>query len=125
MTPGAVAFGRGGGWGGGGHFVGSGLAARGFAINRGSLGHPFRRAFAFRRVAFRKAFAFGGGGPYYGYGYVPTDAFGDIDTASYPETVGFVMPEPLHASVCRRSEETVTVPSEDGGTRQIKVIRCP
>jgi hypothetical protein len=59
--------------------------------------------------------------PDYGYGDVPIDAFGDIDTV----TPDGLVPEPKRASGCNRSEETVTVPSEDGGTRQIKMIRCP
>jgi hypothetical protein len=58
--------------------------------------------------------------PDYGYGGVPIDAFGDIDVT--PETLG-VVPEPKRVSGC--SVETVTVPSEEGGTRQIKIIRCP
>jgi hypothetical protein len=67
--------------------------------------------------------SYGWAWPDYGYGDVPTDAFGDVDTVT-PETLGSV-PEPKRASGCNRSVETVTVPSEDGGTRQIKMIRCP
>ena len=59
--------------------------------------------------------------PDYGYGDVPIDAFGDVDSGT-PESHGFA-PEPKRASGC--SVETVTVPSEDGGSRQIKMIRCP
>jgi hypothetical protein len=112
MTTSAMAFGRGGGWGGGGHFVHGGFPGRGFAIARGRFVHPFRRNF--------------GSWPYYGYDYVPTDAFGDINTMTYatPETAGFV-PGPPPAPACQRSEEMVTVPSEKGGTRQIKIVRCP
>jgi hypothetical protein len=62
----------------------------------------------------------GCGGCDYNY---PIDAFGDIDNAT-PETGGFVSAPPP-ASICHRSEETVTVPSETGGTRQIKIVRCP
>jgi hypothetical protein len=85
------------------------------------LARPFRKPFR-RGFDFRKAFATGGLWPYYGYDYVPTDAFGDINATTYatPEAIG-VPPAP----VCHRSEETVTVPSEGGGTRQIKIIRCP
>lgn len=59
--------------------------------------------------------------PDYGYGDVPIDTSGDIEPVT-PETF---VPEPKRAVGCNRSEETVTVPSEDGGTRQIKMIRCP
>jgi hypothetical protein len=50
---------------------------------------------------------------YYGpdyYDYVPPDSYGVMDNTT---------------PVCHRSEEIVRVPSERGGTRQIKVIRCP
>jgi hypothetical protein len=120
----AMAFGH-GTWGGGAHFARGGFAGHRFAVSHSGFAHPFRRGFVFRRgFAFRKAFAIGGFWPY--YGYVPTDAFGDIDAMTYtvPETVGF-LPEPPPAPVCHRSEEIVTVPSENGGTRQIKIIRCP
>lgn len=42
----------------------------------------------------------------------------------YPGIVSFV-PQPPPAPACNRSEKIVTVPSEGGGTRQIKIIRCP
>ena len=121
MTTSAMAFGHGGGWGGGGHggghFVRGGFPGRGFAIARGRFVHAFRRNFAFRRT-----FASGGLWPYYGYDYVPTNASGDVDATTYatPGPTG-VLPAPA----CQRSEEMVTVPSEKGGTRQIKIIRCP
>ena len=115
MTTGAMAFGHGGGF------------ARGLAIGHGGFGHALGRGFAFRRAfALRRAFAFGGlglrlygwGWPYYGYGdysYGPTDAFGDSDIVTYAAP---------RASSCHHSDETITVPSEDGGTRQIRMIRC-
>jgi hypothetical protein len=116
MTTQAMAFSH-GTWGGGARFVRGGFAGHSFAINHGGFGRRFRRGFAFR-----KAFIPGGLWSYYGYDYVPTDAFGDINATTYatPETIGL-----LPAPVCRRSEEIVTVPSEGGGTRQIKIIRCP
>jgi hypothetical protein len=122
MTPHAMAFSH-GTWGGGAHFFRGGFPRHSFAISHGGFGHPFRRGLAFRRgFAFRKGFIPGGLWSYYGYDYVPTDALGDIDATTYatPEAIG-VLPAP----VCHRSEEMVTVPSEGGGTRQIKIIRCP
>jgi hypothetical protein len=111
-----MAFGR--GMSGGAHFVGGGLSGRRtFAISHNFV-RPFRRNFAFRNGT-------GGFWPYYDYyDYVPTDLYGDMDTATYPQATGFV-PEPMPAPVCHRSEEIVKVPSESGGTRQIKIIRCP
>jgi hypothetical protein len=105
------------------HFVGGGFGGHGFAI-RHSFVRPFRRNFAFRKgFAFRRNFATGGWWPYY-YDYTPTDAYGDMYTTNYPETGGFV-PEPMPTPVCHRSEEIVRVPAEGGGTRQIKIVRCP
>ena len=48
----------------------------------------------------------------------PTDAVGDYPPPS-------VVPPPSPPSVCHRNEETFTVPSEGGGTREIKIINCP
>jgi hypothetical protein len=127
-----MAFGR--GMSGGAHFVGGDFAGHRLAISHGFVrpgfaGHrlaishgfvrPFRRNFAFRR----RNFATGGWWPY-DYDYGPTDGYNDMDTTTYPTTVG-VVPEPEPAPVCHRSEEIVKVPAEGGGTRQIKIIRCP
>jgi hypothetical protein len=49
----------------------------------------------------------------------PPDASGDYQ----PPSANVVLP-PSSPSVCHRSEETFTVPSEGGGTRQIKIIKC-
>jgi hypothetical protein len=104
-----MAFGR--GMSGGAHFVGGG-----FASHRLATRHVFVRPF-------RRNFATGGFWPYY-YDYFPTDAYGNMDAATYPETPGFA-PEPIPAPICHRSEEIVRVPSEGGGTREIKITRCP
>jgi hypothetical protein len=67
-----------------------------------------------------------GAGPHYGYGgyggYVAMPA-------ETPETaVTYVMPivvaEPPPALTCHRTEQVVTVPAEEGGTRDIKITRC-
>ena len=59
---------------------------------------------------------------------------GYVDVAPYPTDVpsslGYFPPMAYfltglpHGLNCRRSQETVTVPSEQGGTRQILVRRC-
>jgi hypothetical protein len=99
----------------GAHFGGGSFLGHRFA---NGFVRPFRRNFAFRRT-----FTTGGLWPYY-YDYGSTDTYGDMDTTTYPMTVG-VVPEPNPTPVCRRSEEIVRVPSERGGSRQIKIIRCP
>ena len=54
----------------------------------------------------------------YEYDNGPSDGFGDI-TSDMPPLVEATPPrKPI---ICK---ETVTVPSEDGGTRQIRMIRC-
>jgi len=45
------------------------------------------------------------------------------DASSYPPAS--VVPPPSSPSSCHRNEETFTVPSEGGGTREIKIINCP
>ena len=91
--------------------------------NHSGLGHQFvHRTFVHRfhnRFRFHKTLIV----PYayYDYGY-PTDAFGD-----YPAPVANVVapPSPPPSPTCHRNEETFTVPSEGGGTRQITIINCP
>jgi hypothetical protein len=116
-----MAFGR--GMAGGAHFAGGAFAGHGFAVRHGFV-RSFRRNFAFRNgFAFRKNFANGGWWwPY--YDDFPTGAYGDAGTTIDPETAGFA-PDAVPAPVCHRSEETVRVPAEGGGTSQIKIIRCP
>jgi|SRR6266566_4763751 hypothetical protein len=97
MTTAGMAFGNHGGRGGN-QFV------------HRAFGHHFHNRFRFHKT-FVVPY------PYYDYGY-PTDAFGD-----YPPPI--VVPPPSSLSTCNRSEETFTVPSEGGGTRQITIINCP
>jgi hypothetical protein len=52
------------------------------------------------------------------YDYVPPDAYDDYVP---PDAYGAMDTTP----VCHHSEEIVRVPSERGGTRQVKIIRCP
>jgi len=97
MTTVGMAFGNHSGWGGN-HF------------GHRAFGHPFHNRFRFHKTLIVPY-------AYYDYGY-PTDAFGD-----YPPPN--VVPPPSPPSVCQRNEETFTVPSEGGGTRQITIINCP
>jgi hypothetical protein len=107
----AMAAGRGGGGGAGHSFSGG---HRGY-----SYGSGYRRGYG--RGRYGRGYGYGlYWYPNYGYDYGPTDAFGDVTSATLPP-VRFV-PEPPRAPVI--CKETVTVPSEDGGTRQIRIIRC-
>jgi hypothetical protein len=62
--------------------------------------------------------------PLYG-GYVSVPPYGPDNIINYaaPATVIYV-PEPPRALTCHRSQETVTVPAETGGTIKINVTRC-
>jgi len=97
---------------GGGHFVSHGF------VGHNRFANHFRRKFAFHRVLIAP---FGWGWPYDDYG----DSYGNnITVITYPP------PAPpadasSTASACERTTETFTVPSADGGTREIKVVSCP
>jgi hypothetical protein len=56
--------------------------------------------------------------PWYGYNDVPSDPYDD--SSSTPQVV---VPEPP-GPACQHSEQTVTVPSEKGGTAQVTILRC-
>lgn len=120
-----MAFAR--GMAGGAHFGGGGFAGHAHFLGGGFAGHRFASRRIFVRP-FRRNFATGGFGGFWPYGYYddyfPPYAYSDTGTTPYPETVG-VAPDPLPAVVCHRSEQIVRVPSEAGGSREIKITRCP
>jgi hypothetical protein len=77
--------------------------------------HPAGRHGSFRRSP---SYGYGTGfvsTPYYAPDYVGSDAI---------ERAAALPPEPLRVMDCHRSQQTVTVPSEQGGTREITVTRC-
>lgn len=64
-------------------------------------------------------------GGFYGGGLavVPSYAADAVVTYPPPAQVVYVPVPPLSLS-CHRSQQTVTVPAEAGGTRQVTVTRC-
>jgi hypothetical protein len=59
---------------------------------------------------------------YGGYGYYTLPAYTpgeDAATSSVP-----VMYVPVRVASCHKVQEAMTVPSEEGGTRQVTVTRC-
>jgi hypothetical protein len=87
---------------------------RGHHFAHGTFGHPFHN-----RLRFHKTLLVPYG--YYDLDY-PADAFGDAPVITYPSpTANVVAP----ATACHRTVEQFTVPSQDGGTRQITIINCP
>jgi hypothetical protein len=102
----------------GGHTAtgGEGFAGHGHASVHGTVGHHATRRFGFHKRGL-VVVPFGWGWSDFGYG-TPGDSSGDDESTNSP-------PEPQRVVGCHRSIETVEVPSEDGGTRHIKMIRCP
>jgi hypothetical protein len=100
MTTAGMAFGNRGG-SGGNQFV------------PGAFGHPFHKRLRFHRT-FSVPYA------YYDYDYA-ADPFGDTAVMAHPLSV----PAASSTTACHRNVETFTVPSKDGGTRQITIINCP
>ena len=103
--------------------VPSGVEAGGHGIGVHSLvGHPPFGSFRHHR-AFGNHRAFGlGPWPLYGYDYVPS--YTVDDGYSTPQIVVVRQPEPSPRPACHHSEQTYTVPSKNGGTRQVKIMRC-
>jgi hypothetical protein len=105
--------------------VPNGVAAKGIGSHHGhGLGAKFSKgAFGHNRRAF-------GYFPYaqYGYGY----GGGVVATYSSDDVVGSVplplLPDPVIPPppplTCKHSLQTLTVPSEEGGTREIAIRRC-
>jgi hypothetical protein len=107
-----------GGGFGGGHFAGRGPAlGRGLAgLHAEALGHFDRDHFhRGRRFDRDRGFVW----PWYGYYDAPSYPYDD--SYSTPQEV---VPEPTPAPACQHSEQTVTVPSENGRTAQVTILRC-
>lgn len=94
----------------------------------GPAAHPIQsalgnQALSHRRGAFRPRNHNGRDGwPAYGSAGTSLDYVSDYVGATPFQTL--VPPTPPFALSCQHSEETKTVPSEDGGTREIKITRC-
>ena len=63
------------------------------------------------------------GRPYYPLNAIEDTASPSGDASSPPPAT--VVSPPLSLPPCDRTENTFTVPSERGGTRQITIIACP
>lgn len=101
--------------GGGAGFHGAGFHGAGF--HGAGFGHraPFRNQRAFRRFP-----GYGGVGVYDPYPFTTAYGVGDNVIEKF-----ILPPEPPRALTCHRSQETVTVPADDGGpAKQIVVTRC-
>jgi len=88
--------------------AGAGFGARAFHTGSHRGGHRG----AHRAVPWAGGFA---SAPYYSPAYM-----GDGQTV----VIVLPPPEPPHQLTCTRSRETMTVPSEDGGVREVGVTRC-
>jgi hypothetical protein len=113
MFKSAFAFGIGGALCAAAMLVPAGVAAKGFSFPHAGLhrGHHHHMH-----------------APYgYGYGYVGPVATYTPDAYAQPVIVmptQFAPAAPAAVPRCTHSRETVTVPSESGGERQITITRC-
>jgi len=84
--------------------------------------HHFARHHFFRNRQDIGGWPWGYGGWPWGYGYYdwPPYAYGDYST---PQVAVAPQREPPRAA-CQHSEQTVTVPSENGGTAEVRILRC-
>lgn len=111
---------RGAGFGGGaGHFA-HGFS---FAHSRGRFG---RARASYWWWSSRSPYWWWSYGWWPGYaGYVSLPPYAAADFGAYaPPAFVYVPPDVVLAPSCVRRQETVTVASEGGGTRQISVTRC-
>ncbi len=109
MVPDTMATARGGG---------------GHGFSGGHRGHSYRGGYrrGYGRGLHGRGYGYGlYWYPDYGYDYGPNYGYDYDVTSVTPPPVTFVPEPPRAPIICR---ETVTVPSEDGGTRQIRIIRC-
>jgi hypothetical protein len=92
----------------------------------GSGGHSIHSASHFRSGHLHSGGNRGAYGQWPLYGgvvAVPPYGYDNIINYAAPATIVYV-PEPPQALSCHRSQDTVTVPSETGGTSKITVTRC-
>ncbi len=139
-TPSTADARSGGGWGHGGGWGYSGSGYRGWGYSRwGYPGWGYRgwdyggwgyRGWGYGNWGYRRWEGYGGWGiwPYVAFGGWPLDSglgAAPLYALSYglPAPV-FVLRAAPRALSCHRSQETRTVPSEEGGTRQITIRRC-
>ena len=93
---------------------------RGFGSVHGGHGFAYGRGRGYGRYGYGYGYGLYWYPSYYKNDNGPSDGFGDI-TSGIPPLVGFEAAPSRKSIICK---ETVTVPSEDGGTRQIRMIRC-
>ena len=91
------------------------------AYSRGFSAHAFHFPRHFNSARHNRNFD--QGLMYGGYGAVLPYDSGNGVTYAAPETVVYVLEQPRALS-CKFSRQTVTVPSEEGGTREITITRC-
>jgi hypothetical protein len=107
-------------------------AGRGGAgLNGGSWQHTAARPTFYHGATHRKGPPYrnyGGrryGGLYGGYylGIPASDGYNSIEVVPAPQSLGPVV-SPTFALSCHRSQEVITVPTENGGSRKVTITRC-
>jgi hypothetical protein len=96
---------------------GRGMGMHGFHAKGRFAPHRFAHFARHRFFRNRQAFV---GWPWYGYYDAPSYPYDDYST---PQVVVVPAREPSR-SACQHSEQTATVPSANGGTAQVTILRC-
>ena len=96
------------------------VSAKGFGLHRSHFGPSFfaKSALLHHRHGFRHRRS---DDLLAGYGYVMPDASIEPDLDGLP-SLRMIALSPV--ARCQHSRQTVTAPSEDGGTREITITRC-
>jgi hypothetical protein len=74
-------------------------------------------------AAFSKRYGVYRGYPLFG-GFAPSTPYYPPYIERTSLAVSVPPPEPPYALTCQHSVQTITVPSEEGGTREIRITRC-
>ena len=86
-------------------------------FNRGAVHRRGARYGSHRGLRYGSAY----GGVYLG---IPThNGYDHVEVVLKPKALGPVIP-PTFVLSCHRTQETVTVPAENGGSRKITITRC-
>jgi hypothetical protein len=113
------AMARGGGGGGGGGKGGSGAGHF-----HGHFGNHFGNRFRFDNRFLRNQALLNGWGWGWGWGGYGDNGYGNTTIVAFPQAVPQVATGSTSSGPCHWNDNTVTVPSSAGGTRQVSVVTC-
>jgi hypothetical protein len=117
----STAMARGGGGGGGGGKGGSGAGHF-----HGHFGNHFRfgNRFRFDNRFLKNQALLNGWGWGWGWGGYGDNGYGNTTIVAFPQAVPQLATGSTSSGPCHWNDNTVTVPSSAGGTRQVSVVSC-